>query len=303
MKALQLAMFSGTVACAAAALTHAQQEASDVSRVALLAETTRVWPDQTILLGLHFELDEHWHIYWDGRNDTGFPATIDWTLPEGVSVGPMLWPAPERYVSAGGILDHVYEGKPTVLVPVTIEPGTLTGRTLTIAGEVEWLVCNDICLPGFGTVSIDLTIAPMGNSAPLEPQALATGEPIGKAASRLPKPILPGEQPEALTLRWSEEVATVVFEGADHLAFYPLMSCVSLVSMLDDAHAEGDTLRLRLASPENDLSEGDERRLVGVLEVKTDDGTSWHLIDFGRDGLRKPAHAELISRVRDRVAG
>ena len=79
------------------------------------------------------------------------------------------------------------------------------------------------------------------------------------------------------------------------------MSCVSLVSMLEDGHIKGDTLALRLASPENDLSESDERRLIGVLEVKTDDGTSWHLIDFGNDGLRKPADSETISRVRDRV--
>ena len=285
-----------------AAAACAQQDASEVSKVSLVAETTRVQPGQTILLGLHFELDEHWHIYWNGRNDTGFPPMVEWTLPEGVIIGPMLWPAPKRYLSPGNILDHVYEGSPTVLVPVTIEPGTLTGETLKITGQVEWLACNDICLPGFASVSIELSTVRMGNSAPLEPAALNASEPIGRAASRLPEPVLPGEQPKALTLRWSEQVAAIGFEGATELAFYPTMSCVSLVSMLEDGHARGDTLTLRLAAPQDDLSEGDERRLVGVIEAKTENGTSWHMIDFGRDGLRMPANAELISRVRDRVA-
>ena len=284
-----------------ASASHAQQEATDVSRVSLLAEARDVRPGQTVLLGLHFELDEHWHIYWDGRNDTGFPPSVQWALPEGVSVGPMLWPAPKRYISPGGILDHVYEGSPTVLVPVTISPDVAPGHTLNIAGEVEWLVCNDLCLPGFGPVSIELSTVEADAGPPVEPARLKPIDPIGRAAARLPKPMIASAQTEALTLTWSETSVGVVYEGATAVAFYPSMASVSLVSMIDDAYATGDTLSLRLASPEDDLSEANERRLVGVLEVTTDAGTSWHLIDFGSDGLRTPADAELISRVRDRV--
>ncbi len=279
---------------------HAQ-DASDVSKVSLVGEAARVVPGQTILLGLRFDLEDKWHIYWDGRNDTGFAPTVEWTLPEGVTVGSMLWPAPHRYVSPGDILDHVYEGEPTILIPVTIDAGVLPGTTLEIAGEVEWLVCQDICLPGFGPVSIELNVERIGNSV-FSPPPLSRSEPIGKAAERLPRPVLPGEAVEGLELSWSDEKVTARFAGATEVAFYPAMASTSLVSALEDGHAKGDTLTLRLASEARDLSKNGERRLIGVLEVHVDGrGPSWYMIDFGADGFRKPADAEAVSRVRDRV--
>ncbi|UYV13381.1 MAG: hypothetical protein NCW75_03630 [Phycisphaera sp.] len=278
------------------------QEADEVSQASLITETTRVTPGQTLLLGLHFDLKDKWHIYWDGRNDTGFAPTVEWTLPEGVKVGPMLWPAPHRYESPGEILDHVYEGRPTILIPVTIEYGTVPGTKLEIAGEVEWLVCNDICLPGFGPVSIDLDVVRMGNSSALTPPKLSVSDPIGHAAANLPEPILPGEAVEGLELGWTDDTVTIRYEGASELAFYPAMESTSLISALKDGVAKGDTLSLHLASAERDLSKNEERRLVGVLAVVPEAGEPrWYTIDFGADGLRKPANADTIARVRDRV--
>lgn len=273
-----------------------------MSKASLIAETTRVTAGQTILLGLHFDLKNEWHIYWDGRNDTGFAPTIEWTLPEGVKAGPMLWPAPHRYESPGEILDHVYEGQPTILIPLTIEFGTVPGTKLEIAGEVEWLVCKDLCLPGFGPVSIDLDVVRMGNSSAITPPKLSASQPLGKAASHLPEPMLPDEAVEGLELAWSDKAVTVRFEGATELAFYPAMESTILVSALKDGHAEGETLTLNLVSEDRDLSKSEERRLVGVLEVHPEDGEPrWYTIDFGADGLRKPADADLIARVRARV--
>lgn len=279
------------------------QDAGEVSRASLIAEATRVTPGQTLLLGLHFDLDDMWHIYWDGRNDTGFAPTIDWSLPDGVEAGPMLWPAPNRYVSPGEILDHVYEGQPTILIPVTIDAGVEPGTTLEIAGEVEWLVCKELCLPGFGSVSIELEVGGAGNSSASDQPKLSRSNPIGKAAAELPKPVTPEEPVEGLELRWSDGSVTVAFEGATQLAFYPSNASSSLVSALDDGQAKGDTLTLRLASKERDLSNNKERRLVGVIKVSTEGGEPrWYSIDFGADGLRKPADADTIAPVRDRVA-
>lgn len=278
------------------------QEADEVSKASLIAETTRVMAGQTILLGLHFDLEDEWHIYWDGRNDTGFSPTIEWTLPEGVKAGPMLWPAPHRYESPGEILDHVYEGQPTILIPVTIGHGAVPGKKLEIAGEVEWLVCKDLCLPGFGPVSIDLEVVREGNSSALTPPKLPISEPLGEAASHLPMPVLPDEAVEGLQLAWTDEAVTVRFEGATELAFYPALESTSLVSALKDGHAEGDTLTLHMVSEEHDLSAGKQRRLVGVLEVHPENGEPrWYTIDLGADGLQKPADADMIARVRARV--
>ena len=44
-----------------------------------------------------------WHVYWNGRNDTGTPVRITLTVPEGFAAGDVLWPAPVRHVAAGEI--------------------------------------------------------------------------------------------------------------------------------------------------------------------------------------------------------
>lgn len=279
------------------------QSASDVSKVSLISEATRVSPGQTVLLGLHFDLEHQWHIYWDGQNDTGFAPTVEWTLPDGLEAGPLLWPAPHRYESPGDILDHVYEGQPTILVPVTIDAGVEPGTTLKLTGQVEWLVCKDFCLPGFGAVSIDLVVGNTGNSSASEPVKLFQSEPIGMAAAKLPKPVLPAEPVDGLELGWTDEAVSVRFEGASELAFYPSAASSSLVSALADGKAKGDRLALRLEPEGRDLSKNTERRLVGVLKVSTEGGqTRWYSIDYGADGLRKPANSDVIARVRDRVA-
>jgi len=294
----------GVVAPAAAVLSVGTpaiaQDAQDVSEAALIAESTIVQPGQQLLLGLHFELAEGWHIYWDGFNDTGFPPMVEWSLPDGVRVGPMVWPVPERYISPGGILDHVYEGRPTILVPVTIDASIPEGTSLQIGGEVEWLVCNDVCLPGFGPVSIELSVGPQATDADSE-ATLDRSSPIGRAAARLPQPVKAVDDVPGLHLQWSNDVATIRVDGAKALAFYPGAGSSSLVSALEDATADGEVLSLRLASPEMDLSTRAERRLQGVLKVVNDRGERWYLLDHGKDGLRTPEQTETISRVRDRL--
>jgi len=301
VKLLKRVLACGATLAALSAPAHAQNNADQVSSVSLIAEASEVHPGQTILIGLRFELEDHWHIYWDGRNDTGFAPMIDWDLPDGVRVGPLLWPAPSRYVSPGNILDHVYEGTPTILTMLTVDPDVAPGTSLEIKGQVEWLVCNDVCLPGFGPVSLELTTAPKVLSSPEQLEPLSPDAPIGRSASKLPVPLTAQTKPAGLSLRWGEDIVTVEYQDATSLAFYPMLASVSLVSTLEDAKAEGSKLALRLAAPEDDLSSSDERRLVGVLAATTDEGAVWYLIDFGSDGLRQPADAELISHVRARV--
>lgn len=275
------------------------QDASDVSEASLIAESVQVAPGTTVLLGLHFELADGWHIYWNGRNDTGFAPEVDWALPEGVAVGPLLWPAPERYISPGDILDHVYEGNPTILVPVTISADAAPGSTLSISGEAEWLVCKELCLPGFGPISIDLTV---GEASTTRAAPLSRASDIGQAATRLPEPVAAATQPESFTVAWTAEAVTVRAAGSRSVEFYPALSSTPLANTLADAQAKGDTMRLRLASESRGMQTNDERRLVGVLAIESASGVkNWYQIDSGPDGFRTPENSELVSRVRQRV--
>ena len=55
-------------------------------------------PGESVTLIWRFELADDWHLYWTGRNDSGYPPLIELDLPEGWVAGGLQWPAPERYV-------------------------------------------------------------------------------------------------------------------------------------------------------------------------------------------------------------
>ncbi|MEO1008040.1 MAG: protein-disulfide reductase DsbD domain-containing protein [Planctomycetota bacterium] len=262
-----------------------------------MAESPAIAPGQTILVGLRFELADKWHIYWHGRNDTGFAPTVEWTLPEGVTIGPMLWPAPERYISPGAILDHVYEGEPTILMPVTLAEGAASpGDTLTIRGHADWLVCKQICLPADQKIDLSLRV----ESAPPS-TAIDASTPIGGALAGLPTPVGP-QGVEGLSIRHQRDATSIRADGASRVTFYPLEDSTSLLNAIGDASAERDWLQLRLLPPGEDLGRGD-RRLVGVVEIERRVGgqtnTERYLVDHGEDGYRQPPNAKEL---RDAIA-
>src|ERR1700756_920135 len=46
--------------------------------------------------GLYFKLESGWHVYWKNPGDAGEPPHIKWTLPQGITAGPLEYPIPKR---------------------------------------------------------------------------------------------------------------------------------------------------------------------------------------------------------------
>src|ERR1700676_880759 len=57
--------------------------------------------------GLYFKLEPGWHVYWKNAGDSGEPPRIKWTLPQGISVSPLQFPAPTR-LPLGPLMDFGY---------------------------------------------------------------------------------------------------------------------------------------------------------------------------------------------------
>ncbi len=97
-------------------------------------------------VGLYFQLEPGWHIYWKNPGDAGEPPHIHWTLPDGVTAGPIQFPSPSR-LPLGPLMDFGYEDK--VLFPIDLDvakrakPGPAT-----LHAKVDWLVCRATCIPG-----------------------------------------------------------------------------------------------------------------------------------------------------------
>ncbi len=88
-----------------------------------------------------------WHGYWSNPGDAGQGMRLVLDLPEGWQAGEARYPVPQR-LTISGLMNHIYEGPYTVLVPVTVPAGADIRSAPRITGHVEYLACTDkICVP------------------------------------------------------------------------------------------------------------------------------------------------------------
>ena len=123
----------------------------------LLLSHSEAKPGTTVTAGLELTMDDGWHTYWINPGEAGIATSVEWTLPKGVSAGPIQWPTPDKFTALGST-GYGYHGKTILLVPLTITSDAALGQA-TISGKVSWLECKVLCVPRDQSVSATLTIA------------------------------------------------------------------------------------------------------------------------------------------------
>jgi thiol:disulfide interchange protein/DsbC/DsbD-like thiol-disulfide interchange protein len=145
-----------------------------------------VAPGGTQEVGLLLTIEESWHVYWINAGDSGEPPHIAWTLPPGITAGPMQFPIPER-LPLGPLMDFGYDD--IVAFPVTVSAApNLKSGPVHLDAKVDWLVCSSVCIPGKAHLGIDLTVQPGAPRIDQEPRVGALGE----AMNLIPGPLPPG---------------------------------------------------------------------------------------------------------------
>jgi thiol:disulfide interchange protein DsbD len=233
------------------------------ARPSLVSERATLVPGGVNWLGVALEIDEGWHTYWDGFNDTGEPLTAHFTLPTGFEAGELVWPAPARYSPGEGILDHVYEREVLLMVPVRV-PASAAGSSVTISAELRWLVCSDVCIPEDAKVSLTLAVGKPGASADTSPHA-------GRFEHTRTLVPTPAERNPAVRVTATSDRGEIRVPGAVRLEFYPAKDCLPPANLIDDGAARGEALTVRLGEPYDD-QKGKPRRFAGVLMVVTAEG-------------------------------
>ncbi len=88
-----------------------------------------------------------WHGYYANPGDAGQGMDLTLDLPDGWTMGEPIYPVPERLVIAG-LMNHIYEGDYTVLVPVRVGADADALVRAPLSGFVNYLACTDrICVP------------------------------------------------------------------------------------------------------------------------------------------------------------
>jgi thiol:disulfide interchange protein DsbD len=169
-----------SLALATAAPAHVLRQ--DHMEAELISEQLSWAPGERAWVALRLRHEPHWHSYWINPGDAGAATRIQWTLPPGFAAGPIEWPAP-RLIPLPPLANYGYEGEVLLLVPIHVPQGAPPG-TATLQAHADWLVCNDVCIPGGGDFQLAL---PMDKG----PAAvdLRWADAFAAARAALPRPV------------------------------------------------------------------------------------------------------------------
>ncbi len=279
MRFLVLLLAAASVLLAAPAVRAEDRASAELEHleVELIAASTHVEPGKPLRVGLKIETDDEWHVYWQNPGDSGDPLDMAWELPAGFTAGPILWPAPSRFLY-GPIANYGYEGD--VLLPVTITvPETIDGDTVTIRGDFYALVCQEECVPVEATLALTL---PVGQARP-DARWTAAFAAADRAQPRdLEGDVSVRREDGALVLQ-----ADAARFGGDAL-FFPYEEAIEGAAQ-QKATRSGERLTLRLEEASG-LDRAPDR-LRGVLVIQAADGPVAFRVDAPVDGAA-PAPAE-----------
>lgn len=114
-----------------------------------------------LVLGLQYAIAPGWEIYWRSPGETGFPTTIVWAGSDNLTDAALQWPRPERFE----IFElETFGYKNEVVLPIAarqVQPGA----PVAVRAEVNFLTCEEICVPH--TLNMALDLPAMGDGGPV----------------------------------------------------------------------------------------------------------------------------------------
>lgn len=148
MIATMLAFLIAVVPLPAAAANHIAVE--------LVPEAVPLKAGGTVTLAIVMRPEAGWHGYWKNPGDAGVETQAAWTLPDGVTAGPLQYPVPQTLL-VGGLMNYVYEGEHALLVDFKLPASYSVGTPLPVSVKLDWLACTkEICVPESGTFDVQL---------------------------------------------------------------------------------------------------------------------------------------------------
>jgi thiol:disulfide interchange protein DsbD len=253
-------------------------EGRELVQANLIADTTTIVPGKAFTAGLLLKAVPGWHTYWQYPGDAGIPTEINWHLPAGWKTGPIQWPIPQKLSEPGGIEIYGYHGEVLLMMRVT-PPATVAEKSAHLAGDVDWLVCEKVCIPGSGKVALDL---PVGETAAPANEAL-----FSKTRAQLPR-ALPNDA--RTLLRWSRDAQAFHLTITDKslaqnpsLDFFPLPTGTTVIG-----HPKREATENGLAAFRIPIQSADPKvqSLDGLLIF---DHQAWSLGAMNAGGTAAPA--------------
>ncbi len=147
----------------------------------LLAANESVAPGGGTDLMVEISVSKPWHIYHPLLLDTGLPTEVEFTLPAGVEVGPLRYPAPDLGQAAG--LEYLtLEGTIRAIAPLRVSSDVAPGTKLRLEARVTGLACVELCQRVETRARLELPVTK-------QPGPAAHAKLFGEARQALVKPL------------------------------------------------------------------------------------------------------------------
>jgi thiol:disulfide interchange protein/DsbC/DsbD-like thiol-disulfide interchange protein len=237
-------------------------------------------------IGLYFKLEPGWHVYWKNPGDAGLPPHVRWTLPDGITAGPLQFPPPKR-LPLGPLMDFGYDGE--VLFPVDLKVAkTVPLGPVVLHAKVDWLVCREQCVPGKAEIELHVDVAgppAMGLATPTKDELLWVRQPKPVPEAD-PRSLRAKFQPTPTGLRLSVETG----ERETQATFFP--SDTDILSNPAPQKLTPTAKGFILDLKKDANLTANPAQLKGVLELSN--GRAYEIV--APSGKPQPPTAELVGQ-------
>lgn len=128
----------------------------DVSKAQLISQSTQIAKGDQVSLAFTIKPKDGWHSYWVNPGDSGAAPIFKWSKPDAIKIAEPKFQAPIK-INTSGIVTYGFKGQSTIMFDVTI-PADYSDNQLDISLDAEWLICEEECIPQFGTFNLSLPV-------------------------------------------------------------------------------------------------------------------------------------------------
>lgn len=132
------------------------RDGAGLANIQMVTDTDAVQTGQTLMVGLLLKPEPGHHTYWKSPGIVGIGTTQIWSLPPGVTAGPIIWPPPKR-ISMAGITAFGYPEEVLLLTEIRV-PSDYPGEFLDMKLRVGWMACSAQCNPGTADLELRLPV-------------------------------------------------------------------------------------------------------------------------------------------------
>ncbi len=219
--------------------------------------------------GLYFKLEPGWHVYWKNPGDAGEPPHVKWTLPQGITAGPLQFPVPKR-LPLGPLMDFGYEDEVLFPIQLNVAGGAPSGPA-TLHAKVDWLVCRGSCIPEKTELDLSRSIGPVNaGNTPVQPDQDIWARLANKLPAPLPTNLKIGFTPAAGGFR----LTVVTGKRETEASFFPAEPDILSNPAPQVAKPTGNGITLDLKKDESLAA--NPKQLQGLLQLSG--GRAYELI-------------------------